>query len=66
MDSGPNCRYRTTSIDFYILNKVESRDRVVLGHVLWVPQVIVLWHTQQEDNGKEQRLVPFDKEQGHR
>ena len=66
MDSGPNCRYRTTSIDFYILNKVESRDRVALGHVLRVPQVIVLWHAQQEDNGKEQWLAHCAKEQGHR
>jgi hypothetical protein len=31
-----------------------------------VPQVIVLWHAQQEDNGKEQRLAHCAKEQGHR
>jgi hypothetical protein len=51
--------------DFYILNKVESRDRVALGHVLRVPQVLVLCHVQQEasENGQEQRLVHCDKEQ---
>jgi hypothetical protein len=65
MDSGSKLEVSPLRNDFYILNKVESLDRVVLGHVLRVPQVLsVLWHANRKRMTKSSGLPTAPRSRG--